>query len=96
MAETTINSRIYTCYSSECAGGVSGRDTDPKPHGVAATCWACGTDLYTMPRFGAPSDHIPEVKKIITYPKPVNAIGYGWAESFANLWAPRQDVGQRD
>lgn len=85
-----IQQRVYVCHSPECAGSVTGRDVDPKPFGTSATCWACSSDLWTWPRFGGTDEKFPSPpNKSVVYPKQVATVG--WAEAFANLWAPRQD-----
>ncbi len=85
-SEHVVNVRVYTCHSVDCAGEVSGMDKIPKPHGIAAICWACGSDLWTMPRFGADdASHIPNVKKPIVYPKPNVNWAAAWQQMFPTL-----------
>lgn len=99
MAEP-IKARNYTCYSPACEGQIKGLDKVPKMYGRAAECWCCGSDLYTLPRFGAPTTAVvgrPGVtaNMLQTSSATSNINPAGWFQSFQGLLVTRP-AGQRD
>lgn len=94
-----IKSRNYKCYSPMCDGEVQAVDTVPKPEGRAAECWCCGSDLYTVPRYGAPDDAVaanPKVSKMMLRSSvPATSIN-NWQAAFTGLFIPRPNGAQSD
>lgn len=93
-----VPARNYCCYSPLCDGEVKGLDKEPKPHGLAAICWACGSDLYTVPRYGATQEHVeshPKIDKrmLTSIHMPYNPIN--WQQMFAGMIVSRPQ-GQSD
>ena len=100
MAEP-IRARNYTCYSPQCEGQIKGLDKVPKMYGRAAECWCCGSELYTIPRYGAPGDavaHRPGVTPIMLNTSSGNSFinPGGWFQSFQGLLVSRPVSARQD
>lgn len=92
----TIPTRNYTCFSPLCDGAVRGLDSVPKPEGRGAVCWSCGSDLYTLPRYGATSEHVKQHPKVTpvmlaTHAPSVVFGPMGWMQAFAGMTITRPE-----
>jgi hypothetical protein len=87
MSEMIVKTRSYTCFGAECDGAVKGLDAVPKEHGRAAVCWSCGSDLFTVPRYGASDAAVLGNPKV---PKPGTFVPHltAWQQVFAGLTIP--------